>query len=98
MQASPRKRKVRMDERQFTFLSRLTGAPGPSGFEGPARAVWRESVREFAAEVTTDVHGSVTATVHPHGVPRVLLAGHIDEIGLMVSYIDDKGFLFFVPI
>lgn len=87
-----------MDERQFTVLSRLTGAPGPSGFEGPVRAVWRESAREFAAEVTTDVHGSVTAAVNPRGAPRVMLAGHIDEIGLMVSDIDEKGFLFFVPI
>jgi endoglucanase len=87
-----------MDERQFTFLSRLTAAPGPSGFEGPARAVWRDAVRDFAADVRTDAHGSVTAVVNAEGAPRVMLAGHIDEIGLMVSYIDDKGFLFFVPI
>lgn len=87
-----------MDDRQFALLSALTGAPGPSGYEGPARAIWRTSVREFAAEVQGDVHGSVTATVNPNGAPRVMLAGHIDEIGLMISQIDDRGFLRFVPI
>jgi len=87
-----------MDDRQFAFLRDLTNAPGPSGFEGPARAIWRASVREFAADVSTDNLGSVTAVVNPSGSPRVMLAGHIDEIGLMISSIDDKGFLFFVPI
>jgi putative aminopeptidase FrvX len=87
-----------MDDRQFAFLRDLTAAPGPSGFEGPVRAVWRTSVREFAAEVQGDAHGSVTAIVNPGGRPRVMLAGHIDEIGLMISFIDERGFLSFVPI
>ena len=87
-----------MDERQFNFLRDLTTANGPSGFEGPVRAVWRASTQEFTADVQTDVHGNVTAAVNPEGSPRVMLAGHIDEIGLMVSYIDDTGYLHFVPI
>ena len=87
-----------MDERQFQFLSSLTGAGAPSGYEGPARAVWRESVRGFTQDVRADVHGSVSAAVNPDGKPRVMLAGHIDEIGLMVTHIDDKGFLHFAPI
>ncbi|MGH2389508.1 MAG: M42 family metallopeptidase [Chloroflexota bacterium] len=87
-----------MDDRQFGFMRDLTGAHGPSGFEAAPRAVWRASVREFAAEVTGDSLGSVTAAVNPQGSPRVMLAGHIDEIGLMVSYISDEGFLHFVPI
>jgi endoglucanase len=76
----------------------LTEAAGPSGYEGPVRAVWRASVEEFAAEVYGDVHGSLTAVVNPKGTPRVMLAGHLDEIGLMITYIDDKGFLYFAPI
>jgi putative aminopeptidase FrvX len=87
-----------VDERQLAFLRDLTGAPGPSGYEGPVRAIWRASAQEFATETYADVHGSVSAVVHPNGAPRVMLAGHIDEIGLMVSNIDDQGFLYFVPI
>jgi putative aminopeptidase FrvX len=87
-----------VDERQFVFLRDLTGAAGPSGYEGPVRAVWRASVSDFAAEVHGDTQGSITAIVNPSGSPRVMLAGHIDEIGLMVSNIDEKGFLSFVPI
>jgi endoglucanase len=55
-------------------------------------------VSEFATEVHGDSQGSITAIVNPSGSPRVMLAGHIDEIGLMVSSIDEKGFLSFVPI
>ena len=87
-----------MDERQLTFLRELTGAPGPSGYEGPVRAVWRASTQEFAAETFVDAHGSVSALVHAGGTPRVMLAGHIDEIGLMISMIDEHGFLWIVPI
>ncbi|HEY8285953.1 MAG TPA: M42 family metallopeptidase [Chloroflexota bacterium] len=87
-----------MDDRQFSFLQDLTGAHGPSGFEAAPRAIWRASVASFAAEVSTDNHGSVTAVVNPSGSPRVMLAGHIDEIGLMVSFISDEGFIHFVPI
>jgi tetrahedral aminopeptidase len=87
-----------VDERQLAFLRDLTGAAGPSGYEGPVRAVWSASTREFAAETYADAHGSITAVVHPDGAPRAMLAGHIDEIGLMVSNIDEQGFLCFVPI
>jgi putative aminopeptidase FrvX len=87
-----------MDERQFTFLRELTETAGPSGYEGPVRAVWRTAVQDFAADVQTDSHGSVTAVVNPGGAPKVMLAGHIDEIGLMVTFIDEQGFLHFSPI
>jgi endoglucanase len=87
-----------MDERQLTFLRDLTDASGPSGYEGPARAIWRQSAREFAATVHGDVMGSLTAVVHPEGAPRVMLAGHLDEIGLMITNIDEQGFLNFAPI
>ncbi len=80
---------------QIEFLEKLLNAPGPSGFEtGPAR-VWREEADTFADEVWTDVTGNSIAAVNPTGKPRVMLAGHIDEIGLQVTHIDEKGFLFF---
>jgi endoglucanase len=87
-----------MDERQLTFLRDLTNASGPSGYEGPVRAVWRRATSTFAADVHGDVLGNLTAVVHPEGSPRVMLAGHLDEIGLMITNITDQGFLDFAPI
>ena len=55
-------------------------------------------MRLFAERVTTDVHGNVVACVNPGAAVRVMLAGHCDEIGFMVRYIDDHGFLYFAPI
>lgn len=82
-------------DRDFEFLRKLLNTPGPSGFEvGPAR-VWREEAASFAHEVWADVTGNSFASVNPGGKPRVMMTGHIDEIGLQVTHIDDEGFLFF---
>ncbi len=75
-------------------LLRLLDAPGPSGFENAAAAAWRDIADAFAAEVWTDVQGNSFATNVTEGAPTVMLAGHVDEIGLMIHYIDDTGFLF----
>lgn len=75
-------------------LRRLLDAPGPSGFETPAAAVWREIASDFAGRVWSDVHGNSFAALNDDGEPTVMLAGHVDEIGLMVHYIDDDGYLF----
>ena len=75
------------------FLLRLLDTPGPSGFEGPAARVWREEAEKFATEVTTDVAGNSMAVVNPEGTPTIMLDGHIDEIGVIVQYIDDEGYV-----
>ncbi|MEP6590242.1 MAG: M20/M25/M40 family metallo-hydrolase [Gemmatimonadota bacterium] len=90
-----------MKSDQFSRFSRLLDAPGPSGFEqGPAR-VWRGQAA-FADEVTGDVNGNSLATVFPTNGdrtgPRLMFAGHIDEIGVMIIHVDDDGFCFFEPI
>ena len=77
------------------FLERLLDAPGPSGFEVRAARVWREEAEGFADRVWTDVHGNTFAAVNPDGRPRVMLAGHIDEIGLQVTHVDEQGYLYF---
>lgn len=76
------------------FLEKLLNAEGPSGFETRPAAVWRAEAETFAAEVRTDVSGNVVASVNPGGRPRVMLAGHLDEIGLQITHIDDDGFLY----
>ena len=87
-----------MKERSWQFLKRLVEAPSPSGFEQPAQKIIREEMEAFADEVRTDVHGNVIGVKNPQGKPRLMLAGHCDEIGLMVKYIDEKGFIFFSSI
>jgi endoglucanase len=77
------------------FLKRLLDTPGPSGFEAAPARVWREEVQRFADSVTADVHGNSVAAINAKGKPRLMLAGHIDEIGLQITHIDDEGYLFF---
>lgn len=80
--------------RSFDFLKRLLDTPGPSGFEAAAARVWREEAERFADAVDVDVSGNSYATLGAGGAPRVMLAGHVDEIGLMITHIDEDGFLY----
>jgi endoglucanase len=80
------------------FLKRLLDSPGPSGFEAAPARVWREEVRTFADDVRADAHGNSVAAVNPKGTPRLMFAGHIDEIGLQITHIDDEGFCYFAGI
>ena len=87
-----------MQEASHTFLKSLLETPSPSGFERPIQDVVRAWARPYADEVRTDRHGNVIAVLDPRGQPRVMLAGHCDQIGLMVQHIDDHGFLYVQPI
>src|SRR4051794_33880252 len=76
-------------------LRELLNAQGPSGYEHAPAAVWRRQAEAFA-EVETDTTGSTTARVKGTGDgPTLAIVGHIDEIGLIVTHIDDKGYLWF---
>ncbi len=86
-----------LDTRSLDFLKRLLDAPGPSGFERAPARLWREEAGTIAA-VETDVAGNSVARLNAAGKPRVMLTGHLDEIGLMVVHIDDEGFVHFAPI
>jgi len=85
-----------MREESFRFLKSLVEAPSPSGFEQPAQRVFRDYVAPFAP-VTGDVMGNAIASITGggEGQTRVMIVGHSDEIGLLVKFIDDNGFLFF---
>jgi endoglucanase len=89
-----------MNDKDFAFLKELVETPSPSGFEQPAQRVLRRELAPVADEVRTDVMGNVIARIKGAGEAptRVMLAGHCDEIGFMVRYIDDNGFLYFAPI
>ncbi len=82
----------------WDFLKRFLTVISPSGFEEEAAKVWLEEAGGFADRTWKDYHGNAIAAVNESGRPRVMLAGHMDEIGLMVTYIDDKGYLYVQPI
>jgi putative aminopeptidase FrvX len=84
-----------MDDGSLDFLKRLLDTPGPSGAEAAAARVWREEAGTFADRVYGDVSGNSVAVINEGGSPRIMLAGHIDEIGVMVTHIDDDGFVYF---
>ncbi|HBO45667.1 MAG TPA: hydrolase [Planctomycetaceae bacterium] len=87
-----------MDAAALDFFRKALQTPSPSGYESPVQDVVREYVRGFADEVTTDVNGNVIAVKNPGAPVRVMLAGHCDQIGLIVQYIDENGFLYVQPI
>jgi endoglucanase len=85
-----------MNKRDLGFLQALTEAPSPSGYEVPAAELLRARLARTADSVETNILGSVHATLRGNGEgPSVMIAGHIDEIGLMVKYIDTDGFISF---
>jgi len=87
-----------MDPSAQAFLEQILETPSPSGFESPLQQIVRTYAAEFADDVTTDVHGNVKAVKNCDAPLRVMLAGHCDQIGLIVQHIDDEGFLYFLPI
>lgn len=87
-----------MRKESLTFLKKLLATPSPSGFESEIQGVCKEYIKNLVDDVYKDVHGNQYAVRNPKGKLRVMLAGHVDEIALMVNHIDDQGFITFVPI
>lgn len=87
-----------MEAAPLEFLEKILEAPSPSGYEEPVQALVRQYVGQFADSVTTDLHGNVIAGKNLQAPLRVMLAGHCDQIGLLVQFIDSDGFLYVQPI
>ena len=87
-----------MRKDSLDFLKRLINTPSPSGFEEQIQRLCREYAQPYAEEIYKDVHGNQYHVRNKDAAVRIMLAGHVDEIGLMVNTIDDKGYLGFVPI
>jgi putative aminopeptidase FrvX len=84
-----------MTPESLRFLKKLLDTPGPSSFEAAPARVWRTEAESFADSVHADVAGNSFAALEAQTGPRLMLAGHIDEIGVMVTHIDDEGYLSF---
>jgi putative aminopeptidase FrvX len=80
------------------FLKAIVNVPSPSGFEERAAEVYRGYTKDFADKLHTDIHGNVWAIANPDAEMKIMLAGHMDEIGFIIHYIDDNGYLYFSTI
>ncbi|MGL4608798.1 MAG: M42 family metallopeptidase [Trueperaceae bacterium] len=78
-----------------SFLQNLLSTPGPSSFEARVASVWREQASTYGADLHRDAYGNSFATFNKGTQPLIMLAGHIDEIGLIVTYIDKEGLIYF---
>lgn len=87
-----------MRKDSYEFLKEIQETASPSGFEQPVQRIVRRRMKPFADEMHGDVHGNLIVGLNPKGSPRVMLAGHCDQIGLMVNFVDDNGFIFFTAI
>lgn len=76
------------------LLERLSNAHRVSGYENNIRKIIEEEIRPFVDDIRTDKMGNLVAT-RSGGSPRLMLVAHMDEIGLMVKYVDDNGFIYF---
>ncbi|MCA9264004.1 MAG: M42 family metallopeptidase [Planctomycetales bacterium] len=83
-----------MDAPAKKFLIDLLETPSPSGYENHIQTVVREYAEGFADEVTTDLHGNVILCCNPGAPRRMMLAGHCDQIGMLVTYVDELGFVY----
>jgi endoglucanase len=83
-----------MDANAKKFFQQVLETPSPSGYEEPVQRIVRDYAGKFADEVRTDLHGNVIACVNPGKPLRLMFAGHCDQIGLLVTFINDNGFIY----
>lgn len=84
-----------MDKEARSFLYELLNTPSPTGFEVKGQRVWANRCRQFADAVESDTYGSAWATVKgtDENAPTIMIEAHADEIGFIVKYITDDGYL-----
>ena len=82
-----------MREPSLNFLRTLVNTPSPVGHEVRGQRVWLDYVKAFAEETFSDAYGNCVAVLNKGGSPRLMLAGHADEIAMAVNYITEEGFI-----
>ena len=83
-----------MREASLQFLRTLVNTPSPVGHETRGQRVWLDYAGQFADETFSDAYGNCVAVLNKGGSPRVMLAGHADEIAMAVNFITDEGFIY----
>src|SRR5437764_11759911 len=82
-----------MREQSLEFLRRLVDTPSPVGHEVRGQRVWMDYAKQFADETWSDAYGNCVAVLNKGGSPRLMLAGHADEIAMTVNFITKEGFI-----
>jgi endoglucanase len=83
-----------MRDKSLNFLEKLVNTPSPTGHETRGQRVWLDYAEKFADETYSDAYGNCVAVLNKGGSPRIMLAGHADEIAMSVNYIDSDGFIY----
>ena len=87
-----------MEKTSYEFLEKFMKTHTPSGFESEGQLLWKERTKAFSEKVSSDVHGNMIASINRSAPTRIMLAGHCDEIGFMVTHISEEGFIHFAAI
>lgn len=87
-----------LSKESLDFFKELVETPSPSGFEQPAARIYRKYASKFTSHVSVDVMGNSIAVLNPKAERKIMLAGHIDQVGLIIKYINDQGFIYFEKI
>jgi putative aminopeptidase FrvX len=87
-----------MKEFHKEFLIKLLNEPSPSGHEESVQKIWNEETLSYCKNIEKDIHGNLIATLNPGNEKSIMIVGHSDEIGLIVSYINNEGFIYFKPV
>ena len=83
-----------MREQSLEFLKTLVNTPSPVGHEVRGQRVWLDYAGHFADTTFSDAYGNCVAVLNKGGSPRLMLAGHADEIAMAVNYINDEGYIY----
>jgi endoglucanase len=83
-----------MREQSMEFLRKLVNTPSPVGHETRGQRVWLDYVKKYGEETFSDAYGNCVAVLNKGGSPRIMLAGHADEIAMAVNYITDEGYIY----
>jgi len=94
--AGPSSAQTLQGDRVIRLFEELTNANAPTGFEGPVREILKREFTKTGLEVSTDGLGSVIGMLRGAAAqPRIMVDAHMDEVGLMVRYITEDGFVKF---
>src|SRR6267154_840123 len=83
-----------MRDQSLDFLRKLVNTPSPVGHEVRGQRVWLDYAKQFSEETWSDAYGNCVAVLNKGGSPRLMLAGHADEIAMAVNFIADDGFIY----
>ena len=80
------------------FLEKLVTTPRATGYEFPAQRVIKDYLKDYVEKIEVDRVGNVCAIINPESEFKIMLAGHIDQIGFQIAHIDENGYLWIHPL